>query len=63
MPIHDQGYRRYQGDRSAIGKAWQVMTRAGVTSMISNRRFLGLMLFAWAPFVVRAVQILSLIHI
>ena len=57
MPIHDQGYRRYQGDRSAIGKAWQVMTRAGVTSMISNRRFLGLMLFAWAPFVVRAVQI------
>lgn len=57
MPIHDQGYRRYQGNRSAIGKAWQVMTRAGVRSVIANRRFLGLMLFAWAPFVVRAVQI------
>ena len=57
MPIHDQGYRRYQGARSAIGKSWQVMTRAGVMSVISKRQFMGLMLFAWAPFVVRAVQI------
>ena len=57
MPIHDQGYQRYQGTRAAIGKSWQVMTRAGVLSVVSNRRFLGLMLFAWAPFVVRAVQI------
>ena len=57
MPIHDQGYRRYQGARSAVGKSWQVMTRAGVMSVISKRQFLGLMLFAWAPFVVRAVQI------
>ena len=36
---------------------WQVMTRAGVMSMVGKRQFLGLMLFAWAPFVVRAVQI------
>jgi ABC-2 type transport system permease protein len=57
MPIHDQGYRRYLGSRAAIGKAWQVMTRAGVMSVISKRQFMGLMLFAWAPFVVRAVQI------
>lgn len=57
MPIHDQGYRRYQGGRTAIGKSWQVMTRAGVLSMVSKRQFIGLMLFAWAPFVVRAVQI------
>jgi ABC-type transport system involved in multi-copper enzyme maturation permease subunit len=57
MPIHDQGYHRYQGTRTAIGKSWQVMTRAGVMSMVSKRQFIGLMLFAWAPFVVRAVQI------
>ena len=57
MPIHDQGYRRYLGTRSAIGRAWQVMTRAGVMNIIGKRQFLGLMLFAWAPFVVRAVQI------
>ena len=57
MPIHDQGYRRYQGTRAAIGRAWQVMARAGVMSIITKRQFLGLMLFAWTPFVVRAVQI------
>ena len=56
MPIHDQGYRRYLGTRDAIGKSWQVMTRAGVMSVVSKRVFLGMMLFAWAPFVVRVVQ-------
>jgi ABC-2 type transport system permease protein len=56
VPIHDQGYRRYLGTRDAIGKSWQVMTRAGVMSVISKRVFLGMMLFAWAPFVVRVVQ-------
>jgi len=57
VPIHDQGYRRYGGTRAGIGRSWQVMIRAGVMSIISKRQFLGLMLFAWAPFVVRAVQI------
>jgi len=57
MPIHDQGYRRYIGTRAAIGRAWQVMARAGVMSVITRRVFIGVMLWAWAPFVVRAVQI------
>jgi ABC-type transport system involved in multi-copper enzyme maturation permease subunit len=57
MPIHDQGYQRYLGTRSAIGRSWQVMTRAGVMSVIRKRVFIGMMLWAWAPFVVRAVQI------
>jgi ABC-type transport system involved in multi-copper enzyme maturation permease subunit len=57
MPIHDQGYRRYLGTRAVLGRSWQVITRAGVTSVISKRVFLGMMLWAWAPFVVRAVQI------
>ena len=57
MPIHDQGYRRYGGSRAAIGKSWQVMTRAGVMSVITKRVFMGIMLMAWMPFVVRAVQI------
>ncbi len=56
MPIHDQGYRRYLGTRDAIGRSWRVMTRAGVMSVVSKRVFLGMMLFAWAPFVVRVVQ-------
>ena len=57
MPIHDQGYRRYGGTRAAVGRAWQVMTRAGVMSVVTKRVFMGMMLFAWVPFIVRAVQI------
>ncbi|MGE0462880.1 MAG: hypothetical protein AB7Q16_16075 [Vicinamibacterales bacterium] len=57
MPIHDQGYRRYGGTRAAVGRAWQVIAGAGLRSIISKRAFIALMLFAWAPFLVRAVQI------
>lgn len=57
MPIHDQGYRRYAGDRAAAGRAWQVIAQAGVRGIISQRKFLFLLLLAWAPFIVRAVQI------
>lgn len=57
MPIHDQGYRRYGGSRAAAGRAWQVIAGAGIRSIVAKRSFIALMLFAWAPFVVRAVQI------
>jgi ABC-2 type transport system permease protein len=57
MPIHDQGYRRYGGTRAAIGRGWAVITRNGVLNLIGKRTFIGLLLFAWSPFVVRAVQI------
>lgn len=57
MPIHDQGYRRYGGTRAAVGRAWQVIAAAGIQSIVRKRAFIALMLFAWAPFVVRAVQI------
>jgi ABC-type transport system involved in multi-copper enzyme maturation permease subunit len=57
MPIHDQGYRRYGGSRTALGRTWQVIAGAGIRSIIAKRAFIALMLFAWAPFVVRAVQI------
>jgi ABC-2 type transport system permease protein len=57
MPIHDQGYRRYGGTRAAIGRGWAVIARNGVKVFVSRRAFLGLMLLAWSPFVVRAVQI------
>jgi ABC-2 type transport system permease protein len=57
MPIHDQGYRRYLGSRAAVGRSWQVITFAGIKTVLSRRTFLGLLLVAWAPFVVRAVQV------
>jgi ABC-2 type transport system permease protein len=57
MPIHDQGYRRYGGTRAAVGRGWAVITRNGVRALFSRRAFVGLLLFAWSPFIVRAVQI------
>jgi ABC-2 type transport system permease protein len=56
MPIHDQGYRRYGGSKAAVGQGWIVIARAGIRTMLARRAFLGLLLFAWLPFFVRAVQ-------
>src|SRR6266853_5517700 len=57
MPIHDQGYRRYQGTRTPRGRAWAVITTAGLRTFLGKRAFLGLLVMAWLPFVVRTVQI------
>jgi ABC-2 type transport system permease protein len=57
VPIHDQSYRRYAGSREAPGRAWSVIAVAGIRTMLRRRMFLGLLLFAWIPFIVRAVQI------
>ena len=57
MPIHDQSYRRYAGGRALPGRAWTVIARAGIMQMVRKRSFLGLLLFAWLPFIVRAVQV------
>jgi ABC-type transport system involved in multi-copper enzyme maturation permease subunit len=57
MPIHDQSYRRYGGGRATPGRAWMVIARAGIQQMMGRRAFLAVLLFAWMPFVIRAVQI------
>jgi ABC-2 type transport system permease protein len=57
VPIHDQSYRRYGGGRTSPGRAWTVIAWSGIMNMIRKRMFLGVLLFAWLPFVVRAVQI------
>ena len=57
MPIHDQGYRRYGGSRSALGRRWLVIARAGVRAMFTKKTFIGLLLLAWFPFVIYAVRI------
>lgn len=56
-PIHDQSYRHYEGAKTPPGRAWTVIARAGLMTFIRKRMFLGVMLFAWIPFVVRAVQL------
>jgi len=57
VPIHDQGYRRYGGVRAAPGRAWSVIARAGIRTMLARRLFLGLLLASWVQFFVRAVLI------
>jgi ABC-2 type transport system permease protein len=57
VPIHDQGYRRYRGEKARTGTGWMVITRAGLRNFFAKRAFLGLLLVAWFPFFVRAVQI------
>lgn len=57
MPIHDQGYRRYGGRREAHGRTWWVIARAGIMERLRERKFLGLLLVAWLPFLVRTVQL------
>ena len=57
MPIHDQSYRRYRGGKARPGQAWAVIARAGIMTMIRKRTFMGLLIFAWIPFVVQAVRI------
>lgn len=57
MPIHDQSYRRYSGEKRPVKSAWTVIARAGLMSFLSRRAFLGLLLAAWIPFIVRASQL------
>jgi ABC-type transport system involved in multi-copper enzyme maturation permease subunit len=56
MPIHDQSYRRYHGDRSPQGRAWTVIAASGIRQMLAKKKFLALLVLAWLPFVVRSVQ-------
>lgn len=56
-PIHDQSYRRYAGTRLPVGRSWTVIASYGMRNMVAKRAFLGLMLFAWIPFVVRCFQL------
>ena len=57
MPIHDQSYRRYRGERAPEGRAWTVIATAGIKTMLAKRKFLGLLLVAWMPFVVRSAML------
>jgi ABC-type transport system involved in multi-copper enzyme maturation permease subunit len=56
LPIHDQSYRHYGGGRAMPGRSWAVIAWAGIRTFLRKRAFMGLMLFALAPFIVRAVQ-------
>jgi hypothetical protein len=56
-PVHDQSYRRYQGARVPVGRAWAVILRTGARSLLSRRVFIGLLVLSRLPLLVRSVQI------
>jgi ABC-2 type transport system permease protein len=56
MPIHDQSYRHYGGGRAVAGRSWLVIASAGIRNFMRKRAFMGILLFALGPFIVRAVQ-------
>jgi len=55
VPIHDQGYRRYRGGKAG-GRAWLVIMKTGIRTMLSDKKFIVLLAAAWLQFLVRAVQ-------
>jgi ABC-2 type transport system permease protein len=56
VPIHDQGYRRYGGARNAQGRTWWVIARSGLVERLRERKFVGLLVASWLPFLVYAVM-------
>ncbi len=56
MPIHDQSYRHYAGSREPAGRAWITIASTGIRTMIRKRKFLGLLLLAYLPFLVYAIR-------
>ena len=56
-PIHDQSYRRYQGTRNPVGRAWSVIAWSGIRAMLAKKAYLFLMIVSFVPFVVNAVRI------
>lgn len=57
MPIHRERYRRREDGIDVRGRAWLVIAANGLRILVRKRAFLFLMILAWIPAVVRAVQI------
>ncbi len=57
MPIHDQSYRRYRGQREDVRSAWTVIALTGIKGLMRKRTFMVMLLFGFIPFIVRAAQI------
>ncbi len=57
MPIHRERYRRRDEGIDARGRAWLVIAANGLRILVRRRPFLFLMILAWIPAIVRAVQI------
>lgn len=59
MPIHDQGYRRYEGKRVPVGRAWWTMARMHLVTAFKRRWFLMMLFAGWIQFFVLALIIVA----
>jgi len=57
MPIHDQSYRHYRGQREDVRSAWTVIALTGIKGLLKKRVFLGMLFFALLPFIIVSVQL------
>jgi ABC-2 type transport system permease protein len=57
VPIHRERYRRREEGFDVRGRAWIVIASQDLRALARKRAFLYLMLLAWIPCIVRAVQI------
>ncbi len=57
MPIYDQGYRRYEARAPLRRVRFWPITREALRMLLARKAFLGLLIAAWVPFLVRLVQV------
>jgi ABC-2 type transport system permease protein len=56
MPIHDQGYRRYAGQRGALGRGWMIIAKHHLRTAVKYKPFVILLIACWGQFVVQSVR-------
>ncbi len=57
MPIYEQAYRKYEARAPLRTVRFWPITREALGLILARRAFIGLLILAWIPFVVRVVQI------
>jgi len=57
MPIYDQGYQRWKGELQRHPVRWWPIVRHGVLSVIKQRKYLLLLVLAWAGPLVQGVRL------
>lgn len=57
MPIHDQGYRRYEAREPLHQIRFWPITRESLRMILAKKAFLGLLAVSFLPFIVRAIQV------
>jgi hypothetical protein len=55
VPVYEQGYRHWEPSGRRPAPPWWAIARRGIVTPLRSRRFLGLLVLAWAPALVKGV--------